>query len=51
MIVKQTLAGDYFVILNKRTGQSGKVPVDYIEISEPPFLPSPPLLSSFTSLF
>ena len=46
MIVEQTLAGDYFVILNKRTGQSGKVPVDYIEISEPPFpsLPSPTLL-------
>ena len=23
MIIEQTLAGDYFVILNKRTGQSG----------------------------
>ena len=47
VIIEQTLAGDYFVILNKRTGQSGKVPVDYIEISEPPFPPLP----SHTLLF
>ena len=26
--------GDYFVIDNQRSGQSGHVPVDYIEISE-----------------
>ena len=34
VITEQTLAEDYFLIHNKRTGQSGKVPVDYIEISE-----------------
>ena len=34
VITEQTLEGNYFVVHNKRSGQSGKVPVDYIEISQ-----------------
>ena len=32
-IREQTLDGVYFVIHNQRTGESGKVPVEYIDIS------------------
>ena len=34
VIREQSLTGDYFVIDNQRSRQSGRVPVDYIEISE-----------------
>ena len=34
IIREQSLSGDYFVVLNQRSGQCGRVPVDYIEISQ-----------------
>ena len=33
-IREQTLGGDYFVVFNQRSGKTGRVPVDYIDISE-----------------